>query len=467
MSLCRIERITQYVVLTFLLAVCAACGGGGSDGGGTPPPASVTPAPTVNIAASKSAARVGDSVTVSWTSTNADSCSASGAWSGSQSTSGSISVNPSQPGSMNYQLSCSGKGGAGSASVAVNVGSAISQVTVPGLPTPVAIASGDCVPSSDANFTITCITSPGAVPSVYDTFSSSLSGQVILNGSGAPTVNTGGDCSGGYDPTQSQLALTTSFGNEALPFTGSEVMEIVYSPAFLASLGVQSTITTMKILVFVDTSNSNHLAMVVYANGPSGPLTFAIAGTVSPGDNLQANIKECLGTSAATPSPPPAQSTLACSGARGSGQNGLGFPAAQSLTYDISTSGGSTAANYNFQWGIAYNNPQFAPSSYTGSLRGSLWAVPYNFTGSGIIQGYLLAQASPNLTGSGAYSSNQLYNGYTVSNIQSAKSGNNPPAGRYCVVLALEQYNSAASCSVSDHFCYVDWAQFPQTLVLQ
>ncbi|MFL6600539.1 MAG: hypothetical protein ACJ8R9_04345 [Steroidobacteraceae bacterium] len=342
----------------------------------------------------------------------------------------------------------------------------MSQVTVPGLPAPVALASGACVPSTDPNFTITCITAPTSIPTVYDTFSSSLSGQVVIAGSGAPTVNTGGNCTGGYDPTQSQLALTTPFGNEALPFTGAEVMEIVYSPTFLASLGLQATITDMKVLVFVDGSNANHIGIVAFVNGPSGPLTFVVAGTVSTDSSLQANLKECLGTTEATP-PAPGPTTLACTAARGSGQNGLGFPSGQNLLYSVSTTSASRPANYSITWGVSYDNPQLISSSYTGSLRGSLWAVPYNFTGSGTIQGFLLEKASPNFTGAGAYSSNQLYNGYTVSNIQSSSGGTNPPKGSYCVVLALDQFTTNPACSANDHFCYVDWAQFPQTLTFQ
>jgi hypothetical protein len=50
-------------------------------------------------------------VTLQWSAANASSCSASGAWSGTQSTSGSLSFVPPTAHST-YSLSCSGAGGA-------------------------------------------------------------------------------------------------------------------------------------------------------------------------------------------------------------------------------------------------------------------------------------------------------------------------------------------------------------------
>ena len=83
-----------------VMALLNACGG--SD---TPP------APTVSIAFTPSSVPAGQSATLSWSSTNAASCTAGGAWSGVQGTSGSESVTPGTVGSATYQLSCSGPGG--------------------------------------------------------------------------------------------------------------------------------------------------------------------------------------------------------------------------------------------------------------------------------------------------------------------------------------------------------------------
>jgi uncharacterized repeat protein (TIGR01451 family) len=59
--------------------------------------------------------------TLSWASTNADSCSVSNAWSGSRSTSGSEFVNDKPDGSYTYTITCTGAGGSASDTVTVIV----------------------------------------------------------------------------------------------------------------------------------------------------------------------------------------------------------------------------------------------------------------------------------------------------------------------------------------------------------
>ena len=81
-------------------------------------------APTVDIKADGSDGPVDIScntaVTLSWTSTNADSCTASGGWSGSKSTSGSESTG-NLTSSKTYTITCTGAGGSASDSVKVNI----------------------------------------------------------------------------------------------------------------------------------------------------------------------------------------------------------------------------------------------------------------------------------------------------------------------------------------------------------
>ncbi|MEM7082075.1 MAG: choice-of-anchor U domain-containing protein [Pseudomonadota bacterium] len=86
-------------------------------GGGSPPPPQV---PTVNLTASASNVDAGDNVSLSWSSTNASSCVASGGWSGNKSVSGSQTISNLQT-SSTFVLSCSGAGGEATDSVSVNV----------------------------------------------------------------------------------------------------------------------------------------------------------------------------------------------------------------------------------------------------------------------------------------------------------------------------------------------------------
>jgi hypothetical protein len=97
------------VFLAFIFVVsCGGGGGGGGGGGSTPPP---NPAPSVNLSASPSEQLVNSNVTLTWSSSNATSCSASGDWSGTKDISGSEDVPIGKVGSNTYSLACSGAGG--------------------------------------------------------------------------------------------------------------------------------------------------------------------------------------------------------------------------------------------------------------------------------------------------------------------------------------------------------------------
>jgi len=83
---------------------------------GAPPPST----PTVTLSASPDSIAYSGSTTISWSSTNASSCSASGAWSGSKALSGSQNFS-NLTSSGTFTLSCSGAGGSTNRSVTVNV----------------------------------------------------------------------------------------------------------------------------------------------------------------------------------------------------------------------------------------------------------------------------------------------------------------------------------------------------------
>ena len=96
-----------------LVLLLSACGGGGGGGSASP----VAPSASVSLSSSASEAGRGGEVTLTWSSQNATSCSASGDWSGSKGTSGSEDVSLDSVGSKTYTLNCSGA----SKSVTVNV----------------------------------------------------------------------------------------------------------------------------------------------------------------------------------------------------------------------------------------------------------------------------------------------------------------------------------------------------------
>lgn len=161
-----------------------------------------------------------------------------------------------------------------------------------------------------------------------------------------------------------------------------------------------------------------------------------------------------------------ARPQLSCPQTVGRGVNGLGWPPNQTLAYQLSHGRGGAAVTGQVTWGVRYSNPSLAGSSYTGSLRASLWALSSSFNGQQRFQGYRILSAYPSFVGPGARSPNQLYNFYDVKNIGSSTSGFNPPRDSYCVVLFLEQYDSQ-NCPFNDGYCYVDWIQFSGAATFQ
>lgn len=106
----QIDQFSRF--LTVLLPLFLVACGGSSDG---------QPNVSVSLTASASSVVAGSPVTLTWSSTNATSCTASGDWSGAKGASGSETVTPATEGSETYTLSCRGEGEAYSRSVTVEV----------------------------------------------------------------------------------------------------------------------------------------------------------------------------------------------------------------------------------------------------------------------------------------------------------------------------------------------------------
>ena len=97
------------------IALLTGCGGSGSGSynGGT------TPQPTVSLSVAPTGIVVGQSATLTWSSTNSGSCIASGAWSGNQASSGTSVQTPAAVGSLTFTLTCGGAGAGSSVKSAI------------------------------------------------------------------------------------------------------------------------------------------------------------------------------------------------------------------------------------------------------------------------------------------------------------------------------------------------------------
>lgn len=98
--------------LMFLIAIIATLG--------PPSPTPETPpspaTPTVSLEADSTAVTSGDNFTLSWSSTDATSCEASGSWTGTLDPSGTLTQQAYGLGERTFSLTCSGDGGEASSS---------------------------------------------------------------------------------------------------------------------------------------------------------------------------------------------------------------------------------------------------------------------------------------------------------------------------------------------------------------
>jgi cellulase/cellobiase CelA1 len=88
--------------------------------------------PAVTITINPASITIGQSTTVSWSSTNATACTASGAWSGARPTAGSQSVTATTPGTLTYSLACAGSGGTTTRAATLTVTGPSSEKVLPG-----------------------------------------------------------------------------------------------------------------------------------------------------------------------------------------------------------------------------------------------------------------------------------------------------------------------------------------------
>jgi hypothetical protein len=156
-----------------------------------------------------------------------------------------------------------------------------------------------------------------------------------------------------------------------------------------------------------------------------------------------------------------ANTSLTCTAGNGSGTNGIQFYNYDGMFILNSSATANMADTLTLAWQVEYQNIFDLPAdAYSGSLRARLWAVPYSVSSGVFDNAYVIGEFYPNFTGSGAASQGQLYVGST-SDIQiTSSTGQNPPAGEYCIVAVLEEYNGdSAYCSSPDHYCVNDWWQ--------
>jgi len=112
---------SKFLFSTILTSIfITSCGGGGGGGGESAPPAPPpTPNPTTSISADPTSVYIGNSTTLTWSSTDSTSCTASGDWEGSKSSSGNEDVQITKEGLSTFTITCTNSSGSSSSSTEV------------------------------------------------------------------------------------------------------------------------------------------------------------------------------------------------------------------------------------------------------------------------------------------------------------------------------------------------------------
>ena len=119
----------KHLYILSSLFIITSCGGGGGGGGSS---VQLIAASISSFTSNIFSTEIGTSVEISWSSSNASSCSASGSWTGSKATSGSESVEISTVGDTTFTLTCSGEGGNASRTITIEGYRNIIGITVDG-----------------------------------------------------------------------------------------------------------------------------------------------------------------------------------------------------------------------------------------------------------------------------------------------------------------------------------------------
>jgi hypothetical protein len=112
------QVVTPTSITTYNLVCTNAYGSSTPIDSATVTVSTVTP-PSITFTVNKTTMKAGESATLTWSTTNATSCTAGGSWTGSKAISGTQTVNPIND--VLYNLTCTGPGGSNSANAGIDV----------------------------------------------------------------------------------------------------------------------------------------------------------------------------------------------------------------------------------------------------------------------------------------------------------------------------------------------------------
>jgi hypothetical protein len=297
-----------------LVVLLQGCGGGV---GGIAPTASLVVAPESIVA--------GQSATLTWTSSNAPTCQASGDnWGGTQPANASMPVSPSIPGTYTYTLKCSSGGS-----------SAIASATLTVTPAPLAIAGGMYDGVLGTPFSQSIQVTGGVAPYAWKVMSGTLPPDLSLSQSAGNTVTVEGTPETAVQGAAFTIGVTDSEHKTA-------------SAAFTVSILLQAS----SLVLSASSLNFGNQVM----GSPGGTLTETLTNT--------ATTAMIIGNAAINPNP---------------NGNTDDFTLAGSTCSSSLAPGESCAINVTFK--PAQSGPRNATMSITDDASGSPQSVPLLGTG--------------------------------------------------------------------------------------
>jgi len=192
--------------------------------------AQATPAPTVTLSANPTTVQSGGSSTLSWTTANANSCTASNGWTGTKATTGSENVGPLTQ-QKTYTLACTGSGGTTTKSVTVNVTPPTAAPTVSLAANPTAVTSGQTTMLTWSSQNATSCTASGAWSGTKSTSGSQQSAALTTNSTFKLA------CTGSGGTTQSSVTVTVSATTPPNPPPAMPTVTISAAPSTISANG--------------------------------------------------------------------------------------------------------------------------------------------------------------------------------------------------------------------------------------
>ena len=210
-------KIKNFSVL--FVFILTACGGGGGGGGGDTSPAgggpTTPPAPTVSLSSSVSSVEVNVEFNLTWSSTNATSCTASGDWSDAIETSGTKAITETSAGTKTYTITCSGAGGSATDSVSVTVTNPPPEPTA-------TISSSALTVEVDDSFTLTWSSTDASSCSASGDWSDAIetSGTKAITETDATTKTYTITCTGAGGSATASVSVTVNAKPSSTSFSG-------------------------------------------------------------------------------------------------------------------------------------------------------------------------------------------------------------------------------------------------------